>query len=83
ESVREYDDLRSEAEGFCAHVLFNMVNKGYDRKVVHDLARKNNLWRFVSLKSLIKNIGVRKAITYWLVTHVDGVASMVYSHKSN
>ncbi|MBR5174418.1 MAG: glycosyltransferase family 2 protein [Bacteroidales bacterium] len=83
ESVREYDDLRSEAEGFCAHVLFNMVKNGYDRKVVRDLAKKNNLWRFVSPKSLIRNIGPRKAITYWLVTHVDGVASVVYSHKSN
>lgn len=83
ESVREYEDLRGEAEGFCAHVLFNMVKNGYDRKVVRDLAKKNNLWRFVSPKSLIRNIGLRKAITYWLVTHVDGVASLVYSHKSN
>lgn len=81
ESVREYDDLRSEAEGFCANVLFNMVKNDYDRKVVRDLAKKNNLWRLVSPKSLIRNIGPRKAITYWLVTHVDGVASLVYSHK--
>lgn len=83
ESVREYEDLRGEAECFCANVLFNMVKNGYDRKVVRDLAKKNNLWRFVSPKSLIRNIGPRKAITYWLVTHVDGVASVVYSHKSN
>ena len=83
ESVRDYEDLRKDAEKYCAQTLFNMVKKGHDCRAVESVAKAHGLWRVVTLRNLWWIFGNRKALTYWAVLHVNGVASLLYPNKKS
>ena len=81
ESVRGYEDLQDDARRYCARTLFNLVKNGGNRQIVRSAAIDHGLWKIVSFGSLLRLLGIRKALVYWSVTHVDGVASLLYRRK--
>lgn len=81
ESVKGFEDLQGDAGRYCVRTLFNMVKHGGNRKDVRSAAKNHGIWSTVSFGNLRKLLGFKKAITYWAVLHVDGVAPLFYPNK--
>lgn len=81
ESLEWDKELKEEGRRYCARTLLNMHKNGYDHKMVRSLAKESGLWDCVSFGTLTRTLGLRKALSYWILTHVPGVAPIVCPHK--
>jgi len=61
------ENFRLPIETRTTRILFNLINKGYDRRTILREAANNGLsylWRF---RSLVSHFGLNKSLLYWFV----------------
>lgn len=58
-------------------ILFNLLKQGVDRQTLWRLVGENGLSWLLSFKNLKHSLGLRKAISYWLVFRFDTAARIV------
>lgn len=75
------DQVKAFVEKNATKSFFNVFKAGYDRKKAMDLIASKGMAYLFDFKHLRKQLGLRKALVYWLCSHVDNVARVLYRGK--
>ena len=80
----EIDDaVKEKSETNAMRCFFNWIKRGYDRQMVMGLVDEFGFPHLFTISSLVKHLGLRKALIYYLVTRFDAASRLIYSRKWN